>query len=65
MKVQGNSLKTPLLVLRKWAVKKIGKTEKIKFNRRKYPDHSIYITWVLSYDEREALWKSLGFYGED
>ena len=54
-----------LVHLEEMGGEKIGKTEKIKFNRRKYPDHSIYITWVLSYDEREALWKSLGFDGED
>lgn len=38
----------------------LGTVDKIKFNRRKYPDHSIYVTWVLSYDERHELWKTLG-----
>lgn len=61
----GEQFENALVCLEKMGGEKIGKTEKIKFNRRKYPDHSIYITWVLSYDEREALWKSLGFDGED
>lgn len=39
---------------------KLGTVDEILFDRKKYPDQSIYITWVLSYDERHELWKTLG-----